>query len=145
MVLPLFVPDVAVMVTVPVLATRAFTTPFCVTVARVSSLLDHTIGADVNRPSASKVDAFSCHALPTSTAMVSGTIATDATGAAAGTMIVAVPFTPPLVAVIVACPARFGVRYPAVETMATFESDDVQVMARSTRMKPAESRTTALT
>src|SRR5207249_985240 len=107
---PLTVSDVAVIVAAP--ATFPVTSPLELTVA-AAVLLDVqvTTRPDSGFPAASLGVAVSCTVLPSSTLADAGVTATVATGTG-GTVILAVPLCPSLVAVIVAPPVATAVTSP---------------------------------
>src|SRR5439155_436073 len=114
---PLCPSEVAVIVAAP--ASFAVTSPLELTVA-AAVLLDVqvTTRPDSGFPAASLGVAVSCTVLPSSTLADAGVTATVATGTG-GTVILAVPLCPSLVAVIVAPPVATAVTRPLEPTVAT--------------------------
>src|SRR5438034_676583 len=114
---PLTVSDVAVIAAAP--ASFAVTSPLELTVA-AAVLLDVqvTTRPDSGFPAASLGVAVSCTVLPSSTLADAGVTATVATGTG-GTVILAVPLCPSLVAVIVAPPVATAVTSPLEFTPTT--------------------------
>lgn len=132
---------VAVMVALP--GATAVTSPAPLTVATPAAEDDQATDRPPSvSPALSTGVAASCVVSPTVVTTDDGEIVTDATG---GKMkvIVAVPFRPSLVAVIVTEPAPRPVTVPLCETVATDALDELHEIARPTSARPEASLGTA--
>jgi len=134
---PLFPSLVAVIVAVP--APTAVTVPVCETVATLAALVDHVTTRSVTTVPATFFTSTDSGAVwPTIIADVAGATTTDPT-ASAGTVIVAVPDFPSLVAVIVVPPGATAVTTPAVETVAIALFAVLHVTVRPVSVLPSAS------
>src|SRR2546428_10994194 len=140
---PLWPSLVAVIVAAP--ATTPVTSPLLLTVAIVLSLDDQPIARPVKGvPLASRGVAVSCDLCPIATVAQLGVTVTAATGAT-GTVTVAVPLCPSLVAVIVTGPpAATPLTSPLPFTLAIALLLDCQVMTRPVNGLPFASRGVAV-
>jgi hypothetical protein len=134
---PLFPSLVAVIVAVP--AATAVTVPVCETVATLAALVDHVTTRSVTTVPATFFTSTDSGAVwPTIIADVAGATTTDPT-ASGGTVIVAVPVFPSLVAVIVVPPGATAVTTPAVDTVATALFAELQLTPRPGSTFPSAS------
>ena len=135
--LPVLPSLVALMVVAP--TATPVTSPLPETVAMAALLDAQAIDRPTSgRPFASSGVAVSCKVCPTETLAVVGFTVTEATGIGV-TVTVAVPFLPPLAAVIVAVPAATPVTRPLADTVATAPALDAHITVRPVRGLPAES------
>jgi hypothetical protein len=140
---PIWPSLVTVIVVVPIVPAAAVTKPLADTVPTAGLLDDQLTGRVSTLWCASSNTTVSCSLAPWNTVALGGLTVTVATGACV-TVIVALPFLPSLVAVMLAVPTEMAVTTPWAETVATAGVPELHVTTRPVNTPPLASSVVAV-